>query len=431
VTPLFQPQQRVHFIGIGGAGLSAIARILLERGVAVSGSDRTPNPLAEALQRNGAQVVYGHDAANIKGADAVIVTSAASPDHVEIAAAKAAGIPVYKRADVIAAIMAGQAAICVAGTHGKTTTTAMITHILRQTGRDPSYIIGGTLPLTGTNAGVGQGGAFVIEADEYDYMFLGLRPEIAVVTNAEWDHPDFFPTPESLLDAFRRFIALIPPDGTLIACADDPGAAALMAEARCRIIPYGFPDMPIPLPIPGRHNLYNAHAAILAAGTRGVSRDDAAAALATFTGAGRRFDVRFDRDGLAVIDDYAHHPTAIRATLQAARSRYPECALWAVWQPHTFSRTRALWSDYLGAFAEADHVIVTDIYAAREGADGVTTAARFVSELSHPDAHHAPSLDDAAALLSAEVRAPAAILIMSAGDAPEIGVRFLERRGYA
>lgn len=430
MTPLFQPPQRVHFIGIGGAGLSAIARILLERGVAVSGSDRTPNPLAEALRRDGAHVVYGHDAANVAGADAVIVTSAAAPDHVEIVAAKAAGIPVYKRADVIAAIMAGQAAICVAGTHGKTTTTAMIAHILRQTGRDPSYIVGGTLPLTGTNAGVGRGGAFVIEADEYDYMFLGLRPDVAVVTNVEWDHPDFFPTPESMQDAFRRFIALIPPDGTLIACADDPGAAALMAEARCHVIPYGLPSSPISLPIPGRHNLYNAHAAILAAGTQGAPFDEAAAALESFTGAGRRFDVRFDRDGIAVIDDYAHHPTAIRATLEAARSRYPDRALWAVWQPHTFSRTRALWADYLGAFADADHVVVTDIYAAREHPDGATTAARFVAELRHPDAHHTPSLEDAAALLDAEVCAPAAILIMSAGDAPGIGVRFLERRGY-
>ncbi len=428
---MFQPHQRVHFIGIGGAGLSAIARILLERGVVVSGSDRTASPLVEALRRDGARVVYGHDAANVAGADAVIVTSAAPPDHVEIAAAKAAGIPVYKRADVIASIMAGQTAICVAGTHGKTTTTAMITHILRETGRDPSYIVGGTLPLTGTNAGVGRGRAFVIEADEYDYMFLGLRPDTAVITNIEWDHPDFFPTPEAVLDAFRRFIALIPPKGTLIGCADDPGAAALMAEAPCRVIPYGFPATLIPLPIPGRHNLYNAHAAILAAGTQGVPFEDAAAALAGFTGAGRRFDVRFDRDGLAVIDDYAHHPTAIRATLEAARARYPHRALWAVWQPHTFSRTRALWADYLGAFADADHVVVTDIYAAREQPDGVTTAARFVAALRHPDAHHAPSLEDAAALLNARVRAPAVLLIMSAGDAPQIGIRFLELRGDA
>jgi UDP-N-acetylmuramate--alanine ligase len=188
--------------------------------------------------------------------------------------------------------------------------------------------------------------------------------------------------------------------------------------------------MPIPLPIPGRHNLYNAHAAILAAASQGVPFAEAAAALATFTGAGRRFDVRFDKGGIAVIDDYAHHPTAIRATLAAARARYPDRALWAVWQPHTFSRTRALWSDYLRSFADADHVVVTDIYAAREQPDGITSAARFVLELSHPDAHHAPSLADAAALLNAEVRAPAAVLIMSAGDAPEIGVRFLELRGH-
>jgi UDP-N-acetylmuramate--alanine ligase len=428
--PMFAPHQHIHLIGIGGAGLSAIARILLERGCVVSGSDRGANAFTDALARAGATIHRGHDAAYVDGADAVIVTSAAPPDHVEIQAALARGIPVYKRGDVIASIMAGQTALCVAGTHGKTTTTAMIAHILRQTGRDPSYIVGGVLRSSGTNAGVGAGAAFVIEADEYDHMFLGLKPEIAVITNVEWDHPDFFPTPDALTDAFRRFVALLPPDGTLIACVDDPGALALTAAAPCRVIPYGLPPESVTLRIPGRHNRRNAHAAILAAGTQGVGLAEAAAALASFEGAGRRFDVRADVGGVAVIDDYAHHPTAIRATLQAARERYPERALWAVWQPHTYSRTRALWDDYLRAFDAADHVIVTDIYAAREQPDGVTTSARFVVELAESHSHvtHAPALADAAALLDAGVRVPAAIVIMSAGDAPEIGTAFLTRR---
>ncbi|MDZ4763042.1 MAG: UDP-N-acetylmuramate--L-alanine ligase [Chloroflexota bacterium] len=453
---VFQAHQHLHFIGIGGAGLSAIARILLLRGVRVSGSDRTPNALTDALARDGATIYTGHRAENIDGADAVIVTSAAASDHVEIAAARTHGIPVYTRADIIADVMAGQTAICVAGTHGKTTTTAMIVHILRATGRDPSYIVGGVLRSTGTNAGVGQGAAFVIEADEYGLMFLGLRPQIAVINNIEWDHPDFFPTPAAMEDAFQQFAALVPPDGILIAGADSPTAARLAAARRqgrqlnityaldqgadmravaleadtFNVVRSGRTIGAVRLRVPGRHNVQNALAALLVADTQGVPFTEAARALATFEGTGRRFDVRVDAAGIAVIDDYAHHPTAIRVTVDAARARYPERALWAIWQPHTYSRTRALWDDYLRAFDAADQVVVTDIYAAREQPDGETTSARFVEALarSRANIHHAPTLTDAAALLVAQVRAPATILIMSAGDAPEIGIEFLRRR---
>jgi len=257
-------------------------------------------------------------------------------------------------------------------------------------------------------------------------------------------------------DAFQQFAALVPPDGILIAGADSPTAARLAAARRqgrqlnityaldqgadmravaleadtFNVVRSGRTIGAVRLRVPGRHNVQNALAALLVADTQGVPFTEAARALATFEGTGRRFDVRVDAAGIAVIDDYAHHPTAIRVTVDAARARYPERALWAIWQPHTYSRTRALWDDYLRAFDAADQVVVTDIYAAREQPDGETTSARFVEALarSRANIHHAPTLTDAAALLVAQVRAPATILIMSAGDAPEIGIEFLRRR---
>ena len=354
------PGQHIHLVGIGGAGLSAIARILLGQGYRVSGSDRTLNTLTDALAGIGATVYAGHDAANAAGADALIISSAVKPDHVEVLAAQANGIPVYKRSDIMADLMRGKQVVAVAGTAGKTTTTAMITHILLETGQQPSYIIGGVLSTTGQNAGVGAGDAFVIEADEYDNMFLGLRPNIAVVTNVEWDHPDFFRTPEDTQRTFERFVDLLPDDGTLIVCADDPGGRKLwlfaLRQKRFWTLPYGTESGDVPvalhpdgafdfwisgqpwsarLQVPGTHNVRNALAALLAAGRVGVSTEAAVAALATFRGTARRFELRGEVDGIAVIDDYAHHPTKIRATLQAAPRRYPDREIWAVWQPHT------------------------------------------------------------------------------------------------
>ena len=233
----FVPGQRIHLVGIGGSGMSAIARILVERGFHVSGSDRNSNDLTEALARDGAIVHLGHDAAYVRGADMVLITSAVKDDHVEVVAAREAGIPVYKRQDVMAALMEGQKVIAVAGTKGKTTTTSMIVHILRECGADPSYIVGGVTGNTGTNAGVGKGEWFVVEADEYDNMFLGLRPDIAVITNIEWDHPDFFKTPEEMVELFRKFVGLLNKKSDyvysdrLIASADDPLVFSLAQES--------------------------------------------------------------------------------------------------------------------------------------------------------------------------------------------------------
>jgi UDP-N-acetylmuramate--alanine ligase len=462
----FVPGQHVHLIGVGGAGLSAIARILLEKGCKVSGSDRSRNALTDALARDGATIYQGHDASYVNGADCVIVTSAARADHVEVAAARAQNIPVYKRADIMAALMEGKTVIAVAGTHGKTTTTAMIVHILRECGKDPSYIVGGVMRNTGTNAGVGKGEYFVVEADEYDNMFLGLRPDMAIVTNVEYDHPDFFMTREEMIDSFRRFVNLLENDGWLFVCADNPGALQLSTDydRRARIVvPYGSGTffqatdiqadtggttftfnlkvkhgfgLPVHLPLSGIHNVQNALAALVVAlfifdpvfNPNDARIEECIAALNSFQGTGRRFELRGEIDGVAVIDDYAHHPTAIKVTLEAARQRYPDRQIWAVWQPHTYSRTQALMNEYVRAFDAADHVLVTDIYAARENSIPGVTSAAVVAKMQHPDARHTLSFEETVKVLDEEVQAPAVILIMSAGDAPAIGEGYLKRR---
>lgn len=458
--PRFIPGQHIHIVGIGGFGMSALARVLLQQGYYISGSDRRPNALTQALAQEGAVIHTGEDAQNVMGAEMVLASSAVPADHVELAMARALNIPVYKRADAIADIMSGQTSIAVAGTHGKTTTTAMITHLLIETGRDPSYIIGGVLRNTGQNAGVGRGDAFVIEADEYDHMFLGLRPQVAVVTNVEYDHPDFFKTPRDLVQAFNLFVDLLPEDGLLVACADDP-TAAILAQNRLvagwPVITYGahnpqagwqVTNLHIDsqyqtvfdvvregqqigtarLQLPGEFNALNALAALIVADNQGVPFDEAAQALATFQGAGRRFQARGEVAGVLVIDDYAHHPTAIRATLEAARQRFPARKIWAVWQPHTYSRTETLWDAYVTAFEAADHVLLTDIYAAREApVDGISGAA-LAEAIKHPHVRHFSTFEEITRHLLDHVQPPAAVLILSAGDAPLIGVDYLKQR---
>jgi UDP-N-acetylmuramate--alanine ligase len=453
------PGQHIHLVGIGGFGMSAIARVLLQQGYYISGSDRAANALTQALAQEGADIRIGHDAQHVMGAELVIASSAVPPDHVELSMAHALGIPVYKRADIIAAIMSGQTGIAVAGTHGKTTTAAMIAHILLETGQDPSYIIGGILRNTGRNASMGRGRAFVIEADEYDNMFHGLRPQVAIVTSVEYDHPDFFTSPAEMMKSFAQFVALLPDDGLLIACADDP-AAMILAQNRqaagLQATTYGIERMDADwwaanvryedgrtlfdvlrgdeklgsaqLIPPGVHNVLNALAALIAANSQGVPFADAARALNTCQGTGRRFELRGEVGGVAVIDDYAHHPTAIRKTLEAARQRFPDRAVWAVWQPHTYSRTHALLDQYLGSFDAAHHVLVTDIYAAREEPVPGVSSGELVRNILHPDARHTRSLSETARVLDNDVEEPAVVVIMSAGDAPLVGVDFLRRR---
>jgi UDP-N-acetylmuramate--alanine ligase len=455
----------VHFIGIGGSGLSAIARLLLESGYAVSGSDRALTPFAEEVRKAGATVYVGHHPRNIKGADWVVRSSAIPDDNPEVEGAKKAGIPVYKRADFLGRLMEEKAGIAIAGTHGKTTTTAMIAWVLSALGRDPSFIVGGVVNNLGVNAHAGKGNAFVIEADEYDNMFLGLKPQIAVVTSIEHDHPDFFPTLESVYMAFEKFVDLLPSDGTLIVCAEDAGAAALIPHVRKdgkNIISYGVQnDMTINTPlwmmarnvkpnerggfdfvattnmagktsaavdvslqIPGQHNVRNALATLTVIAVLGLSRKKAAQALGEFDGTSRRFELRGTVNDISIFDDYAHHPTEIRATLSGARARFPEARIWAVWQPHTYSRTKTLFLDFARAFKDADEVIVTEVYAAREPQQDFTSA-EIVSAMPHLSARYIKTLPEVTKYLLQHLEPGDVVLVLSAGDADQISTDVL------
>ncbi len=454
------PGKHIHFVGIGGAGLSAIARILLERGCKVSGSDMNASAVTAALAADGARIFLGHDAGYVHGADAVLATSAVSDEHVEVASARAMGIPVYRRKEFMDVILRGWDTIAVAGTHGKTTTTSMIIHILQSAGKDPSYIVGGTMGNTGRNAAVGMGASFVIEADEYDNMFHGIKPNLAVVTNVEHDHPDFFKSPEDMTAAFEHFVDLLGQGGLLVACADDPAALAL-AETRREfgaevhsygisndgadwratdldfagematfvVVRNGVPQGKASLGIPGAHNVLNALAALIVADERGVKFEQGAAALRSFKATARRFEIRGVRDDVIVVDDYAHHPTEIRVNIRAARMRYPQHQIWAIWQPHTFSRIKRFWSEFVGAFFEADRVLITPIYGAREAPiDGVTSAALVAEIQPAVPTSLAPTFDDAIDILRLSVSPPAVVLVFSAGDANVIADKYLNDR---
>ena len=448
-----------HFIGIGGSGLSAIARLLKESGHEVTGSDQTLSPFAADLQHIGVQIYVGHHPRNVSGAEVVIRSSAIKDDNPEVEAAKKAGIPVYKRADFLGQLMENKTGIAVAGTHGKTTTTAMIAWMLSALERDPSFIVGGTLNNLKVNARAGQGEAFVIEADEYDRMFLGLKPQVAVVTNLEHDHPDCFPTFNDMYSAFESFVDLLPPDGTLIACAEDEGAFSLISHARRKgssVVSYsvqgemtinspqwvqartmkrnergGFDfsvmtniasmtnAFNVSLQVPGEHNVRNALAALSVAAVMGLPMQKAAEALGQFTGTGRRFEVRGEPKGILLVDDYAHHPTEIRATLAAARARYPKRRIWAVWQPHTYSRTQTLQYEFSRAFSDADEVLVTEIYASREAKQDFSSA-EVVASMPHASARFSGSLAETKAYLLDHLHKGDVVLVLSAGDADGI-----------
>lgn len=450
--------EHIHLIGIGGTGLSAIAQVLLESGYQVSGSDRAFSPLAARVQAAGAQVFVGHHTDNIRGANVVVRSSAIPDTNPEVKAAQAAGIPVLKRADFLKRLTAGKWTLAIAGTHGKTTTTAMVAWLLNQLHQDPSYIIGGVAANLGANAHAGRGPYFVIEADEYDHMFLGLNPEIAIITNIEHDHPDFYPTEADYFAAFRAFSRQVPPKGLLLYCVDDSGASRLVEEIHpngCRIVGYGIRTAGQPyraqeikpvagsgmqfeavirnqtvlvrLQVPGEHNVRNALAALAVADELSLPLDEAVHALEEFHGTGRRFEIFPTAGGITLIDDYAHHPTEIRATVAAARERYPEQRIWAVWQPHTYSRTRMLHADFARAFEHADRVIVTEIYPAREPApaDGFS-ASRVAVEMNHPAAQFISELTQVADYLLAELQTGDVVLVLSAGDADWITRHLLE-----
>lgn len=443
-----------HFIGIGGTGLSAIAKVLLERGEKVSGSDQQKSPTTENIRKAGAKVFIGHKARNIRGADVVVRSSAIQDGNVEVTAAQKAGIPVLKRKEFFKDFLDERYTIAVAGSHGKTTTTSMIAWILHALDMRPGFIVGGVVQNLSTNASAGQSDFFVIEADEYDYMFWGLTPEIAVVTNVEHDHPDCFPTPESFERAFQGFVDRIAPEGTLVTCMDDPGSNRLLAYALQqgrKVVSYslgnkeadyraenlepevgagfhfemkrnGEPEAVVSLQVPGSHNVSNALAALVVVDLLGLNVRQAAEALKEFVGSGRRFDEVGEVGGVVVVDDYGHHPTEIRSTLAAARARYPDRRIWAVWQPHTYSRTQQLLPEFGKAFMDADEVIVTKVYAAREIQPDDFSHMAILDAIPQ-EAHLIRELDETANYLLENVRAGDLVIVFSAGDAVKISAK--------
>ena len=452
---------RVHFTGIGGAGMSGIARIMIARGVTVSGSDSAGGELLASLAALGADVHVGHAAANLADADTVVVSSAIRPDNPELAAARARGLRVLHRAAALASLMLGRRGVAVAGTHGKTTTSSMITTALRHCGADPGYVVGGILSETGLGAEDGSGAVFVAEADESDGSFLMLSPEAAVVTYVEADHLDNYAGLAEIEGTFAAFARRIVPGGVLVACADDPGARSLAAAAaalpiRVRtygeaddadyritsVVPHGMsvslevhgapgsgPGKPggpgqvapvrLAVGVPGRHNALNAaaaYAAVLELGLPSVRAGQAASGLAAYRGTRRRMEPKGEAGGITVLDSYAHHPTELAADLGAARDIAPGGRVIAVFQPHLFSRTRIFASEFGAALGLADEAFVLDVYAAREDPEpGVTgeLVARAVP------GGRAVFLPDAAAVpgtVADTARPGDLILTMGAGD---------------
>ncbi len=451
-----------HLVGIGGAGLSAIARVLLESGQLVSGSDEQETEFTARLRASGVRIFIGHAAQNIVGAELVLVSSAVASANPEVVAAVQAGLPVVKRQDFVGGMMAERVGLAIAGTHGKTTTAALTAYLLSRAGQQPSFIVGGLISDLDTNARHGTGLPFVVEADEYDRMFLGLRPTVAVVTNVEHDHPDCYPTFAEMQAAFDEFAALVPAQGVLIVCNDDAGARALAQSARkrgTRVVTYGLQtgaDWRAELLQPnsaggcdflvshagrelglartrlaGDHNVCNALAALAAVDYCGVPFATALPALRAFRGVGRRFEVKGEVHGITVVDDYAHHPTEIRATLASARQRFPGRPLWAMFQPHTYSRTRALMANFASSFGDADHVVVSDIYSAREASDAALSSADLIGAMQHADAQYVGGLEAAAHSLAQRMRPGDVLLTLGAGTSHKVGELVLAELRHA
>jgi UDP-N-acetylmuramate--alanine ligase len=401
---------RVHFAAIGGAGMSGIARIMLARGVPVSGCDSAASAQLDELSALGAKVCVGHAAEHLDSADTLVVSSAIRPDNPELVRAGQLGMRVLHRAAALASVMAGRQSVAVAGTHGKTTTTSMITTVLRACGADPAYVIGGVLAETGLGAAEGGGPYFVAEADESDGSFLMLAPDVAIITSVEADHLDNYGSLGAIEAAFETFAARIVPGGLLVTCADDPGAAKVAGAVRAEaggagvpaIVTYGVSagadylvagitsagmatefDLTPPgqgslrlrVEVPGRHNALNAAAAYATASELGFAAADIAAGLAGYRGARRRMELKGEADGVRVLDSYAHHPTELAADLSAARDVAAGGRVIVIFQPHLFSRTRFFAGEFGTALGQADEVFVLDVYAAREDPEpGVTGA---------------------------------------------------------
>ncbi len=432
----------IHLVGIGGIGVSGLARILADRGYTVTGSDISDGPVLDDLRGLGVSISIGHDETNVHGADLVVTTAAAKESNPELAEARRLNIPVIKRAKLLGELASQRICIAVAGSHGKSTTSGMMTVALRAIGRQPSFAVGAMIPQLGTNAAPGDGPHFVVEADEYDYSFLTLEPDVAMITNIEHDHPDLFPDMAAIDDAYRQFVSRIKPDGVLVISNDDRGCRRLADWIRER------PDRPgivtvgrtieadwslndqynptllksprgetfeFSLAVPGAHNRMNAAMVIAASAILGIDPPEISAGLAEFHGVGRRFDLRADIDGVRIFDDYAHHPTEILATIQATREHFPEDRITVVFQPHTYSRTKQMLAEFAKSLDRADRVKLVEIYPARE-TDTMGVSSESIAELMDLDAPVYATPAAAADAVAEDLRSRDVVLFLGAGD---------------
>ena len=452
IQPYIQPGRRVHLSGIGGVSMCPLAEVLHGMGLQVQGSDMSDSATVEHLRSLGIPVHVGHVAQDIQGAEFLIRTAAIHDDNPEIAAARAHGVPVFERAEAWGAIMQQyENALCIAGTHGKTTTTSMATHIFMAAEKDPTVMIGGTLPMLHSGYRVGRGDTIILESCEYCNSFLHFFPTVAVILNVEADHLDFFKDLADVEHSFRAFAQLVPPEGHVVANADDPGVREALEgidrfsfgleapEADCRGVnlrwDHGLPSFDVvirgqvythlDLQVGGKHNVYNALAAASAAYLLGIPGGAVKAGLEAFTGAGRRFEYKGEYNGAKVYDDYAHHPGELHALLDMARGLGYERIVCA-FQPHTYSRTKALFDEFVQELRRPDVVILAEIYAAREKNTIGITSADLAREI--PGAICRPTLEAVTDALAQAARPGDLILTVGAGDIYTAGEALVRRR---
>lgn len=451
---MFRGIQKIHFTGIGGIGMSGIAELLINLGCRVSGSDLKQSPVIDNLRRLGGEIRIGHSADNVRDAGVVVVSSAVRADNPEVVEARRLQIPVIPRAEMLAELMRLKYSVAIAGAHGKTTTTSMVATVLVAGGLDPTAVIGGRLNAFGSNAKLGAGDFLVAEADESDGSFLRLSPTIAVITNIDREHLDHYADLDEIRSAFTTFANKVPFYGAAVLCLDDPNVQSILPKIERRVVTYGFssqadvaashievhgfgssfhirykgnPLGTLHLRIPGRHGALNALAAVATALELDIPFEKTAAALAGFQNADRRFQVKGEKGGVLVVDDYGHHPTEIAATLGAAR-RSCERRIVAVFQPHRYSRTQALEEDFARAFNDADILIALPIYAAGEEAIAGVDAERLVERIKqsgHRNVVYAPDFDAAQAILRDRVEDGDLVLTLGAGDVWKVGETFL------
>lgn len=447
--------RKVHMVGIGGSGMSGIAEVLLNLGYEVAGSDIADGPVVRRLQKLGGEIYIGHGAANLTDAQVVVRSSAVKDDNPEVVAAKEKGIPIIPRAEMLAELMRLRTGIAIAGTHGKTTTTSLTAAIFDTAGTDPTVIIGGRLNAYGANARLGEGEFLLAEADESDGSFLCLFPIMNVVTNVDRDHLDFYADQDAIDEAYINFMNKVPFYGTNIVCGDDIGVQRIMPQVKRPVVTYGFGKDnyiraevrscgetsefsvfvggknigEVSLAQPGRHNVLNALGSIGVALEAGISPEACIQGLSDFTGVGRRFERKGERNGVLVVDDYGHHPVEVEATIATAKQCFPDRRLVVAFQPHRFSRTQALFGEFCKAFEGADHLLLTEIYPASEAPiPGVSgqSLAQGIKQVSDTDVTFCEDFDAVVAELDSVLMPGDVFITLGAGSIWTVGMRYLE-----